>query len=239
MIEKMLKTTVICRMEDRDLSLDALRSLGILHVEQTNKPDSSSVSALSLELDKINQVTGMLTDYKPIEKRSYKHLSGKKITEKAIELFEQNSELKKELESFLRNKTKLLPWGNFSFSSIEKAKENGLYIYLCVLPKNEIDNFKDKGSIEIINNIKNRVYFALLSQKEYAKDSLPLAPLPVENISLAEIETKIREITKKHETNNASLSAIASEVTKISEYTLGLEEELELLSLRSLRSVFQ
>jgi V/A-type H+/Na+-transporting ATPase subunit I len=232
MIEKMLKTTIICRIEDRDSTLDSLRSLGMLHVEQVKRPDSPTQTVISYEIDNANHIVGTLSsEYNPIDKTTYNHLSGEELTKEAIRLFENNVELKKDLEICHRNKDKLLPWGSFSFSKIDSLKEKGLFVYLCESNhKEELKNYQDKSSIEIVNTNKNKIYFALISTEELKKNQLPLAPLPLEKISLAQIEENICNLNKKIEDINTALSVIVSDISKIKEHVNLLKEELEFIT---------
>ena len=229
MIEKMLKTTVICRIEDRDYTLDSLRSIGVLHVEQTKKPDSPNQAAISQEIDSAKRILGILSDdYKPVKGTAFNDFSGEELTKEAMSLFEKNSELKKDIEICQRNKRMLVPWGNFSFSTIDTLREKGLFVYLCESnDKAEVDKYRDKGSVEIVTANKNRVFFALISTKEYDKNELSLASLPPEKISLKDLEEKILELNNKCKENNISLSTIASNILKIREHLDHLEEELE------------
>ena len=229
MIEKMLKTTVICRIEDRDKTLDSLRSLGILHVEQTVKPDSPTQSTLSQELEKGKMTLRMLEGYEPVKKTTFRNMSAEKTTKAAIKLFERNKSLKKTIEDYQHDREKLLPWGNFSPSKIKGLEEKNLFVYLCEASKDQVDNYKDKGTLEVISVGKVKTYFVIISTEEQPKGQLPLAPLPAENISLSKIEEKIQVLNTKLERTNKLLSIAASETSKIKEFMVELQEELEFI----------
>ena len=232
MIEKMLKTSVVCRIEDRDAALDSLRTLGVLHVEQTKKPDSPTQTAISHEVDKKNHIVGILSgEYKPVKKSTYKDLTGEKLANEAIKLFDNNNDLKKEREVLQRNYERLLPWGNFEFSTIDALKEKGLYIYLCETNnKEDINNLEEKGTVEIIKSAKNKTYFVLITTEEQKRADLPLASLPSERLSLKQLEAKIEELNKKIAANNESMSVIVSDLQKIKDHIQELEEELEFIT---------
>ena len=232
MIEKMLKTTVICRIEDRELTLDSLRASGMLHVEHTKKIDSPTHSSISQEIDNAKRIVGILTsEYKPLDNVPPDNLSGEKLTKEAIKLFEQTSEIRKDIELCQRDKDKLLPWGDFSFSTIDTLKEKGVFVYLCEsTDKKDVEKFKEKGSVEVVSENKNRVYFIIISTEEYTKKELPLAPLPQEKVSLTQLESKIQDLRKKNQENGSLLSGIVTEMPKLQEHITVLEEELEFVT---------
>ena len=232
MIEKMLKTTVICRIEDRISTLDTLRAFGMLHVEHIRKTDSPTQSSISQEIDNAKRIIGILTsEYKALDNVTPNDLSGEKLIEKAIKLFELTSDIKKDIEICQRDKDKLLPWGNFSFSTIDTLREKGLFVYLCESTnKKDVEKFKAKGSVEVVSENKNKVFFIIVSTEEHAKKELPLASLPQEKISISQLEEKIEKLEGEKRENGSALSAIMAEMPKIQEHITVLEEELEFLT---------
>ena len=230
MIERMLKTTVICRIEDRESTLDSLRSLGILHVELTSKKESPNQAAITQDLGKTRQILSILDEFKPIKKSTHKDSTPEQVAKSALKLFKENADLKKEIENSRQKKELLLPWGNFSFESLSKLKEKDLFVYLCETDKDHLSNYSDKGSIEVISTNRANVSFTIISTEEHDKGSLPLAQLPPDNISLKELELQISEFEKKLKENERFLSILAAEKAKIKEYILELSDELEFVT---------
>ena len=230
MIEKMLKTTVICRIEDRESTLDSLRSLGILHVELTNKQDSPTQASITHEAEKINQVLSVLAEFKATKKSTYKSSTPEQVAKSALKLINDNSDLKKEIENKRLKKELLIPWGNFSFDSLSKLKDNGLFVYLCATEKEKLSDFHSKGSIKVISYKRNKVYFVIIATEDKSSETLPLAQLPLENDTLKELESQIAALKGKVKKNELSLSFFAAETGKIKQYALELLDELEFVS---------
>ena len=143
MIVKMLKTTLICRGEDRDATLDALRGLGMLHVEQVVKPESADQAALQQHHDKLKMFINVLAERKVKDVDT--SVSPKEADDHAEVAIAKSAELKKRLESLERDQDRLEPWGDFSFDTIDKLAAKGLYVYLCVCHSDEeLDAVKQK-----------------------------------------------------------------------------------------------
>lgn len=231
MIEKMLKTFIICRAEDKNSSLKTLKELGIIHVEQSVKPDSMEITELQQTISKTTSILNILSEYaKKNSRTTSSQLSAKEIATTAIQNIAELNELKNELKATYIEQEKLLPWGNFSFSSIEKLKQAGLFVYLCqVLPAN-LDFYKHLGIIKIINETKHNIYFALICEKEYQKSDLPIASMPQNNVSLNEINSRISELQNKVETTEKKIIEIANNINEIKKYISSLEEELEFVT---------
>ncbi len=156
-----------------------------------------------------------------------------KLTQKVINIIEHNSDIKNKIELYTRDREKLLPWGNFSYQSIDKLQEKGLHVYLCSSGESEIDKYRAEGRIiEIISKSKTNVYFALISEKEIEKTELPIAQLPSDRKSLRELDIQILLLNKKFTKNKRILINLSRNVSKVIRYKDFLEVELEFIKHR-------
>lgn len=229
MIEKMVKTTVICRKEDQIATLKGLRKLGIMHVEQVQNPSSTEVVAVQQGLERVNQSIFILSETKTSEEaKTYSKSNPKILTDFLIRTIDENNSLRKEIETKERDLEKLLPWGNFSFDSIKKLEEKEIYVYLCLSDKKGVQELKSKGVVEIISKNKGGYYFALISSKKYIKDEVPLAPLPITKTSLNDLEWEIETINDMILENRKLIDDLSANLEIIKEYKTKLEEALEL-----------
>jgi V/A-type H+/Na+-transporting ATPase subunit I len=236
MIEKMLKASVVCRNEDCESALKELGSMGIMHIEQTSKTVSHDVTTLETKISKVKLAIQVLSGYakksKPIEPTSIRVIPYK-LTQKVINIIEHNTDIKNKITLYTREREKLLPWGNFSYKTIDELYQKGLHVYLCSCAKSELDKYSAEDRIiEVISNSKISTYFALISGKKIARTELPIAQLPSNKKSLREINIQILLLNKKYAKNERILKNLARNVPKIIRYSNFLEIELEFLKHR-------
>lgn len=228
MIERMVKTTVICRKEDQITALKGLRKLGIMHIEQVPNPSSTEVTAVKAGLEKVNQSIFILSETKTSEEaKTYSKSNPKILTDFLIRTIDENNSLRKEIEIKEKDLEKLLPWGNFSFDSIEKLESKGIYVYLCSSGKKELLEIKSRGVVEIISENKGRYYFVLISKEKHKKDELPLAQLPTAKTSFNDLEWEIETINDMILENRKLIDDLSANLGTIKEYKAKLEEALE------------
>ncbi len=229
MIEKMLKAAIVCRKEDQVFTLKELRKFGVIHVEIAQKPTDTEVSSSLLkELEKVNRSIITLSETRCKEvAHTFRSDDPKTLTERLVTAVSENVSYKKDIESLHKEREKLLPWGEFSFDSIDKIQQSGYFIYLCATPKQFVNNYSDKGTIEIVSKNKTTVYFLIISKNAYKKEELPLAPLPAQKISISKIDTKIAELNSKSNENKCVISSLTKSLASIKEYKTYIEEKLE------------
>ncbi len=228
MIERMVKATVICRKEDQIATLKGLRKLGVMHIDQVQNPCSTEVTAVKEGLEKVNQSIFILSETKTSEEaKTYSKANPKILTDFLIRTIDENNSLQKEIEIKEKSLEKLLPWGNFSFDSIEKLEACGVYVYLCSSAKKEVEKFRSKGVIEIISKNKGRYYFVLISKEKHKKDELPLDSLPTAKTSLNDLEWEIETINDMIQENRKLIDDLSANLEIIKEYKTKLEEALE------------
>ena len=229
MIEKMLKTTIVCTKTNQTATLKDLRNLGVLHVEPVQKPTNTEVSsALQKELEKVNKaIFVLIEDHDKEETHVYRDFHPKNLTDKLIQAITENNAYKKELEKFEKDKEKLEPWGEFSYEIIDKIQSSGYFVYLCNSPKKEIDKYRDKGVIEIISESKGSVNFVIISKEKYNKDEIPLATLPSQKINLFDLNCKLVELNINILANKEIMHDLTESLDSIKEYKTFIEEKLE------------
>jgi V/A-type H+/Na+-transporting ATPase subunit I len=230
MIENMLKTTIICREEDRENTLLNLRNLGVLHVKQIKKPDHQSLITLEQGLDKLDKIINILTEHAKKEADPYVKKNPRSLAKLAIEQYDILTEANKTIAGLDKEHELLKPWGNFSFDKIDTLKDKGLYIYLCMTNKHTLNSYSDLGIIESINTIKEKVYFVIISEKEIPKTDLPLVSLPSSKLSIGEIEGIIKKQQKIVNKCTAELESIAQSINDIELFQKELQQQYDFLT---------
>jgi V/A-type H+/Na+-transporting ATPase subunit I len=229
MIENMLKTTIICREEDREETLLNLRSLGLLHVEQIKKPDHQSLTTLEQGMDKLTKIVNILSEYADAEADPYAKKSPRALSKMSLEIYDKLSDANKSIISLEKERVLLKPWGNFSFKQLDEFEEKGLNIYLCVANKKTLHDFDQYGVIEIVSQIKDKIYFALISQTEIPKTDLPLVNLPTSRLSIDKIDEQIKDNKKIVKECTSELESIAQSINEIKLFQKEIQQQYEFL----------
>jgi V/A-type H+/Na+-transporting ATPase subunit I len=229
MIDKMLKTTIICREDDREETLLNLRSLGVLHVEQIKKPDHQSLTTLEQGMDKLSNIINILSEYTNAEAEPYSKKSPRSLSKMALDQYDRLSDANKNIISLNRERILLEPWGDFSFELIDKLKEKGLYVNLCVANKRTIKEFRKFGVIETVNTVKDKIYFALISEQEIPKTDLPAVNLPTSRISINEIDDMIRKNRYIVKESTSELQSIALSINEIKLFQKEIQQQYDFL----------
>lgn len=227
MIETMLKVAILCRTPEKEYALDKLRDLGVLHVEETKIPESTDLSRLKQDLDKLKQISSIISEYENHHtENTLEELSPKEAARKAVHTFEELEKNKKELEDLYKDKEKLEPWGNFYFSTIDKLSEKGINVYLCITSPYNISEFREKGTVLEVNRTKEKVYFAFVTSRKYRENELPVAKLP-KGKALNQVDKEIKDLEAKQRECVSKLSELTLQKEKIYEYKNSLEERYE------------
>ena len=230
MIEKMLKTTIICRSEDQEDALLNLRSLGLLHVEQINKPENQTLTTVEQGMDKLSKIVNILSEYVTKEADPFSKKSPRALAKMALKNVDQLSEAEKEIASLKKEKILLEPWGEFSFEQLDKLSDKGVFVYLCMGNKKILHECCDKYTIEIINQVKDKTYFAIIAHEKLDESCLPIVDLPQSKISLTEIDKSIAEKEEMIAESHAELASIAQSIEEIKLFQKEVQQQYEFLN---------
>ena len=130
MILEMKKVSLICLASEKVQSLEALRELGVMHVELDGKNDSSDFSKSEQFLASTNKAINAVSERKGKASKAFSEMSGEELVRKIGELAETNSNLAKKLDALVKDWEKVRPWGEFSSDLIDELRTKGVYIYL-------------------------------------------------------------------------------------------------------------
>ncbi len=191
MIVKMKKASMVVLESDRQSSLEKLRKIGVVHLEQK---------------EVANEEMDLLKDWHTIMERSLFAIPspGKKDEpnqidkdadplEKAIEILELTEQKKverEEIERLKREAERLSRWGDFEPDDIVSLTEKGLDIKLYEITNEIYNKLEDTSNVFIINEGKVNLRIAVVNPDEAVKEMLPDS-LPLPNRSLSKVEARI------------------------------------------------
>ena len=156
------------------------------------------------------------------------HLTGEEIFDKVLRYRDQiDAQVQHDL--MLNKALKAAkPWGEFSKETIQKLKENNVYIRLFIATEKKFDKqWLELYNIEIINTISPYVYFAIISATE-DKIELDAEEISIPEESISQVEKKKLERFEEITRIGQELNFIAiNYLNDLQNYVLKLEEDID------------
>jgi len=224
MITKMKKLTFLIHNGEYEGFLEQLRSLGVVHVIQTQQ-GAVQDAALNEDIAQLGRCKTALKDLEAItaqnkaDAQSYGNEALRNFTfdtpAKVLERYDIITADKvvqdQVLQVLSRDRAQLLPWGDFDPSQVERLKEAGykMLFYSCPLRAFR-DEWVDKyGVIEILRD-KQKVNFVTVTHADVDVDiDAEQVHLPQE--SLSTIESDIANTRKEIDATPVKLAQLAIE----------------------------
>jgi V/A-type H+-transporting ATPase subunit I len=224
MITKMKKLTFLIHNGEYEGFLEQLRSLGVVHVIQTQQGAVQDAS-LNEDIAQLGRCKTALKDLEAItaqnkaDAQSYGNEALRNFTfdtpAKVLERYDIITADKvvqdQVLQVLSRDRAQLLPWGDFDPSQVERLKEAGykMLFYSCPLRAFR-DEWVDKyGVIEILRD-KQKVNFVTVTHADVDVDiDAEQVHLPQE--SLSTIESDIANTRKEIDATPVKLAQLAIE----------------------------
>jgi len=210
MIVPMLKITLLMLDSEREKALQVLRDLAVLHVEEQEVPESAAMAELQSEAAHLERVISLLNSLLDKNIRKEKsHFTPEQILAKVDALLQEKEQCLRSAEECTRNIAELEPWGNFSLRSLQSLKQKGIFVSCCVLPKAAFQEFScEEGAVSQIARRGDQVYFTVTALREIP--DLPLAPLPKQDVSLSEEQSRFKEVSARLQEIGEELNVIAA-----------------------------
>ena len=180
MIVKMKNVLLLCLAHESDISLNALRELGILHIKHTQEPRGDNLD--NARADMARAETALNTLSTRTNERTDKTTAGKITIQAAevIDLVDQLVSEKKSLNDYLDalNSKRILlePYGEFDPAVIHKLSESGIIIKLYHIADRKPVTPPEGVDIFPIRTDSTGQYFALAGTSEFDFDGKELAP---------------------------------------------------------------
>ena len=190
MIVRMKKVFIFTQSKDAELTLERLRSLGILHIEYKDIPKEID--------DKLKQNISLLKE--AIDILSMKEFKASNTNLCIFDIYRTAehiincSKRIKYLEEYLLNLKsqiqELEGFGDFNIDSILKLREKNIFVKLYKIPSNEFKKLKGDFVLEKISSYKNIFYVAVISNKEV---KLPFFEVNIPKLSLSKLKMRLIE----------------------------------------------
>lgn len=239
MIEKMLKYTMLIYHSDYEKILNNLYELGVVHIvtKKSIVSDDKIVNHLR-EIGRFKSEIRFLSSI--VEKNKLIVEEGGNSKDNWLELLSEIEKLKDSKSKLIQERVVLANekarvgiWGEFEKDDIKRLVDGGYDIgfYSCLVRDFDDKWIEDYNAIQIDEKAGN-VYFITVTSGDIVVD-IPAERFKFGEMSLSQIDEKIRDIGMAIEENNSIVECFAIE--HLSDLQNGLSYHEELLSFDSVR----
>lgn len=228
MIVPMKKIAVIVQAKDAQQSVDALRSLGVVHVEHETQPKGKDIAAYNDDIALINDAAGILLSFepkKPAQKGPGEVSDWKSAARHIIDLYKRLEQLKEYSRSLMNRITEWERWGDFDPNTIKLLSEKNIYVRFYYIPVSEIKNLPAGISVKTVFVSSGIANCVIVSQgkveiafKEIAPPKTGLARMRLRLKEDAQVSGSIENELKKHAAYRDSLLAVKTSLEKELEF---------------------
>lgn len=218
MITKMKKLTFLVYHKEYDTFLNDLRDLGVVHVAEKQQGTIDDVE-LQEKFRLSGRLTATLNQFEGINSAAKQKPStesgtaerGVQVLDDVEHLQNEKNRLNQRLQSLLKDKSALEPWGDFSSENISKLQESGIEVgfYVCQdrLYKEE---WAEQYNAIVVSRISSKVHFITLTKSGEDVD-LDVEKVRLPAYSLTETAGQIKETEEALLENEQSLTKLAAD----------------------------
>jgi len=205
MIVKMKKLTLLCTPAQQEQTLNTLRDLKVVHVENVQAPEGVELDAArnhQLYVQRAQEVLSAHPESDPTGK------DPDQLVETVWDLIHREKELKETLQSLEHEKERITPFGEFDPREVQKLIDTGLFVKLYELPIKDTPEAPSGVSLTEISRGKNLIYSLAVSREDFSI-SAHEARLP--DRSLSRIQAHIEKNTKALKETEAEFQQYAGD----------------------------
>lgn len=204
MIIPMKKYSFLIYHKEYEEFIKSLQEIGVVHIEEKKEEISDELRESFNTIKQLNEAAKFLSKREVKSKPAKDERSGTEIMKEVNELREKQASLKQRRKALEKQIKQVEPWGDFSLDTIEKLKQQSIYIHFFVVSEKYYDpQWEENYNISIINQIGKEIYFVIFSYDDEAVDinaeevSLPDKPISVYYKEREDIDKQLNENEKK------------------------------------------
>ncbi|MFA6646418.1 MAG: ATPase [Sphaerochaetaceae bacterium] len=221
MIVPMKRVSLVVLAYEKRSALKALRRAGIVHVDEipvrSEKLEDLNQSKQQMQriINRLQELPGTPTAQEALSNSEFAEMHAR-----VVWLFEQQKKIEEQRQKMLIESERIRPWGDFSPSSIQELKAQGVELRFYLIGKGDLARLdSDLHYIRLASNRKNvmiAVIDGLLPQ------TISAQKLELPEYSLSELEAEINSAVKR-------LASIKDELQACANYLPDYKHHLTLL----------
>ena len=232
MIVPMQKVTLFISDRHQEEALQELRKLGVLHVQHVKAPVSEDISQLEMALSDVEKSQLILSNILPGEERQKDlGLSAEKAVSEVLSYAAEKQQLLTQIEEKKALLNWFEAWGKVSTQDIETLQEKGVFIRLYNTDKNLLKILPEGAFVEILQEEKNQVKIALISDSADIRLDIKEEFLPTEKYKA--VTKELASLTVRTEDVDLRLQRLLESRDAIENYKSDLKNRLEFARVKS------
>jgi V/A-type H+-transporting ATPase subunit I len=227
MIVPMKKVSVVVLDKTREVSLEQLRELGLLHLEKRNV-QSEILSRLFEERTKAESALGVLRTY-PVSGAAVPPAgTAEELVSRVLGLGDERKTLQEQLVWNAKERSRIEKWGDFDPRAFKELTAAGINLFLYELSNRSFESLSDDVRFILLGREKTAVYLVVLDAEIPGEASFILPERSISELDAASagIHSKLGEIEKQ-------LGSLAVQKRSIEEYRDVLNERIEFETARA------
>lgn len=229
MIIRMKKLTLFCLESDQDRTLEALRTLGAVHIAPIQPPIGKNLDDALARQNHVHRALEILPDHDGKSRPAYKE-TAEKAVERIWALFHRKELLIERENVLAAEERKLEPFGDFSPDAIRALAEKGINVSLYLAsPKAALEATKG-AMLQVIRRTSSAVSFVIVGAHEADRS---WEPVRLPERSLSTVRTEQTKLAKEAAEIEKELDLLKAARDKIENLTLKTQEDVELLKVRT------
>lgn len=188
----MKKIYILTQAKEKAASLEALRELGLLHIEHVNPPSGKTLSDLHGQVQNMEKALAVLEPFKTAQQKESPN--GSHHAEEVLKLDQEAGQLAEQLTALDLQIKNWEPWGEFEPNDLRYLAHHGVHINLYEIPAKKLK--KASGDlIPVYNDGQTAKAIGInLKHAPYREVALPAHGLKALKHQAHQIEHKIKNI---------------------------------------------
>lgn len=195
MIVAMKKLTLLCTRASRELTLDALRELGVVHLQHVTAPEGEGLEQARNHWNYLRRALEVLPKHPPTEPSGK---SAHEVVDELWNLIHRRQAVSEKIELLEMKRKRYEPFGAFCVDDIRSLRAQGVQVQLVIAPLKQLPEAPEGASLVELSRDRTSAFFALISRAPVEIDA-ELIPLP---------EDSVAEMTRQLDALRADLDAI-------------------------------
>ncbi|MEA1986679.1 MAG: hypothetical protein U9N76_04235 [Candidatus Marinimicrobia bacterium] len=230
MISKMSKLTLLVMKSDIDNTINKLRKLGVVHINEIKKPISTDIDKINNEIENTENTIKLISNF-DIQKQKSDH-NPEEIINDIVKLEKEKVDLETRITELNEIVKWYENWGDISLQDINDIKKSGYKLNLfsepiSYLKANNIDEIKN---IFVISKDKNNIKLVEILTKD--EDGLNLKEIQIPEIEYSEVKNKVSKIQKQLKNILMTEEKYSAYLDDIKNYKSELENKLEFAEVK-------
>ncbi|MDR2535482.1 MAG: V-type ATP synthase subunit I, partial [Treponema sp.] len=219
----MKKVSVIVTDKSREVSLEKLRELGVVHLEKRDV-SSEGLSKLLERKAKIEAVQGLLRSYQTDGSSNSQTSLAKPdqdLVAQALALADERKNLQEQSVAYAKERSRIEKWGDFKPAALKELSAQGVSLILYNLPVKSYESLGRDQQFIVLSKDKSTVYGVAVGKEIAGEIPFPLPEYSMSELDtlsaaaqsrLSEIEKQLIALAAKRESLDAELRALLQDI---------------------------